>query len=283
MERDERTTAVIIDRGLVKLQETRVLKTMSLPAFMVNLNKNLPTSTGILPSNTVYYSTLNAERSLYVIELQPAKRTIIYTPNKTQYIDFTKPLSHISYDISLPYVYICLSFTRNATNNVRAFVTKSPLSSMEDTIAAAPFPNIHSCLNAGEFCLGEIRVSVDDPMRIRIKNMVNELFFSTFNDDLSIMFPRDVYKRASESFKQLRFNDHSNTAQLYNADIYPDIQSNDLTPYLFRIWEELSTHDMSGLNMSYRKINTFGAFINSVLQVEKLKNIYSSGEEDAWL
>lgn len=185
---------VIMNGGLCTVVEERVLFQCTTEDLLDQYRAKIPIKTRLMPTNTVYYERREDMRSVYIIGYTPRLMRIKYK-NSDNNVDV--------YRISMPFLYYVVKCheAKNFTNYIYPCCTLKPIQSMKDPIFAAPIPNIH---NGGHsnMCTGEIRCDVSWDLTRKINHIMNEMYSSTWNNDLNFSHPKGI-----KSFKD--WNDKS--------------------------------------------------------------------------
>lgn len=261
LRRDDRKKRIVIEDGLVKIEEIRITKTMDLQIFNDALLKNIEKETPIFSRNTIFYKQCRKSQ-LVVVELLPGIYKIKHiAPN-------TSKEKYITYRLSFPYIYVAIKFNQHGVIDcVGAVVSKSAITNSTDEVAAIPMPNVVDYQHSGLFCLGSIRISVEHSigsLRKVTEDLINALLMSRFNNDLSMYVPKEVALVAQG--KTFRIREIDQELSLLDTTI-PALSFNMGNVHLFfEIWEEESIKDpYIALQWSYLRLGTFENYTKKIV------------------
>jgi len=286
--RDERSNRVVIENGLVRIEESRVLKTTGVEEFYSELVKNIPVETPILPPNVVYMKTYNRDSQttiLLVIESQPG----IYKLNYGMRYGRSKPGSPLkgtkdklmvdNYYLSFPFVYIWIVLRLSNPITIDfagSFVTKKPLTTPDDILGTPPFPNIHNPERLGKFCLGNITVDtaevldngkvIQKPLRGVIQDLVAGIFMSEFNSDINVYFPQEFRNMlVVNSFSTVAASGESKALRIIPSNTVwsddSDIGRKEFYEAYLDLWEKASMkNNLVAMGWHYKAVCKFKSF-----------------------
>ena len=274
--RDDRTNRLVISNGEARVEEVRVLKAMDLEQFYGAIKNTFSVETPILPPNCVYYQQLTNEykEQMLLCEVPPNIHEVTYSSHlfvpglkihKTGKRNCA-PVFDYKFKLAFPYVYFLFRFKSNGgLLSLGAFVSKEPIKDKKDSLGAAPFLNLHNPNQSyNKFCTGDISVKLNLPLRDRVKEFINGIFFSKYNIDLPAIWPKEVIDAYYGKAYVLRYEDVKQVPKprVTNAESYVLLQKyeNAYLVYL-QLWEELSTHKFIGLEFNYQRIGTVSDII----------------------
>ena len=130
-----------------------------------------------IPDN-VRWVCEKGDRAVYIVELQPELRTILWGGAEN---------SGLPYTVATPYVVLKVPFIGNALYYPSVFYRNEPLQSINDRLYHSNLKNVAYC---GEplinyLCLDGLRHSTDWKREQTINELVNHLWSGEFNDEMS--------------------------------------------------------------------------------------------------
>jgi hypothetical protein len=174
---------IIFDGGICKVIEEKVLFHCTTEDMLDQYRAKIPIKTRLMPNNTVYYERRENMTSVYVIGYTPRLMRVKWKENNN--VDI--------YRVSMPFLYYAISCKEE--NGLVKYIfpccTTKQISSLKDEVFAAPIPNIHGN-GQKNLCTGEIRYDVSWDITRKVNHLMNEIYSSTWNQDLSFEFPAGI-------------------------------------------------------------------------------------------
>jgi hypothetical protein len=159
---------IIIEGGVVSLQNVQEEKTVGVDDFKEQFRKIVGIETPILPKNCVYYA-MKDNRQIILIEKEPAALPIEY--------------NNIQFELGLPFHYFLIQFTGFAFEELRFFFRNSVLSGIEDELLVPPIRNLGADCAV---CLGnQFRFAVHGTLQNKVSRVLAYFRESKYNEDLS--------------------------------------------------------------------------------------------------
>lgn len=180
------TRALVIEGSLVKVTDTVVTQQIPLADFISGLETKIPLTTPIMPRNAVRMAHLDQSdttRQKFDMVCEIAPKTIGMTMARDRV-----------YRLAIPYTRWLFQMQRGNDRDpwgiydIRLFWAKQAFTDpgLEDMIVAK-LPNIYR--DTGSICFGNTAADAAQNMADRLDQTMNEFYSSTFNRDLTIVYP----------------------------------------------------------------------------------------------
>jgi hypothetical protein len=177
-----------IANGVVKLVEREVVKSITLRAFKESILATMGFQTPLLPPGTVLYGH-KEQKSLYVLEQPPAKRTIKHKK------EARRNGAPMEYAIPLPWVYFLAQFNNYALEDLLVFFRPERLMKVEEDLYYPALPN---CFADCRVCLGDYRFDVTSSIPARVTSVMTFFWDSIFNLEASDLYLRKMPKEIKD-------------------------------------------------------------------------------------
>ena len=174
---------IIFEGGVCKVVDEKLLYETTTEAMMDQYKSRMPIKTKICPRGMIYYEKKESNFAVYVVEKTPRLTRFKWREGDTVEV----------YRLSMPFIYfmVVANESSKVIKDVFPFSTKKPIEAMEDEVFVAPLPNIY---DGGQtrFCLGEVKHNVTDPLYKSINTVLDGIYSSNWNKDLSFSFPEKI-------------------------------------------------------------------------------------------
>jgi hypothetical protein len=168
-------TFMRIEGDLVSLVSEVIDREVTLPDLLDQLTSSQLVTTPRLPTGCRFWiRSGTTDRSVFVVEQAPSRRTIEYETNRRY---GTEPTT---FRLALPYVVSVVSMFGEQIEGLAMYFRTAPIASLDATLLCSTLPNTN---DDGTVCLGSVRVT-GQSVGERVDALIGAFWSSRFNQDL---------------------------------------------------------------------------------------------------